>query len=70
MSLKWFVIHAYSGYENHAREALLQRIERFGVKDKFGEILIPTEEVVEMREGQSIKVKENSFLVIFWFKWK
>ena len=32
MSLKWFVIHAYSGYENHAREALLERIERFGVK--------------------------------------
>ena len=36
-----------------AREALLERIERFGVKDKFGEILIPTEEVVEMREGKA-----------------
>ena len=61
MSLKWFVIHAYSGYENHAREALLERIERFGVKDKFGEILIPTEEVVEMREGQKHKSERKFF---------
>ena len=52
MSLKWFVIHAYSGYENQVKKSLLERIEMEGMGDKFGKILVPTEEVVEMKDGQ------------------
>jgi len=50
MSKQWFVVHAYSNYEMRVREALQERIERLGLQEYFGEILIPTEEVVEMRE--------------------
>ena len=61
MSLKWFVIHAYSGYENQVKKSLLERIEMEGMGDKFGKILVPTEEVVEMKDGQNTQVKENFF---------
>ena len=52
MSFKWFVIHAYSGYENQVKKSLLERIEMEGMGDKFKKILVPTEEVVEMKDGQ------------------
>ena len=45
MSLKWFVIHAYSGYENQVKKSLLERIEMHGMGDKFGKILVPTEKL-------------------------
>ena len=61
MSKQWFVVHAYSNYEMRVREALKERIERFGLEDSFGEILIPTEEVVEMREGQKKKSTRKFF---------
>ena len=46
MDKQWYVIHAYSGYEVKVREALLERIERLGMDDFFGEIMVPSEEVV------------------------
>ncbi|MGA7986537.1 MAG: transcription termination/antitermination NusG family protein, partial [Burkholderiales bacterium] len=52
MSLKWYVVHAYSNFEHRVAEALKERIKRDGLESKFGEILVPTEEVVEMREGK------------------
>jgi transcriptional antiterminator NusG len=52
MSKAWYVVHAYSGYEKHVMRALLEQIEIKGLEDKFGEILVPTEEVVEMRDGK------------------
>lgn len=61
MSKQWFVVHAYSNYEMRVREALRERIERFGLEEHFGEILIPTEEVVEMREGQKKKSTRKFF---------
>ena len=61
MSKQWFVVHAYSNYEMRVREALKERIERFGLEEHFGEILIPTEEVVEMREGQKKKSTRKFF---------
>ena len=51
MSMRWFVVHAYSQYENSVMKALKERIGRAGLQDKFGEILVPTEEVVEMKDG-------------------
>lgn len=61
MSLRWYVVHAYSGYEARVKHALEERIERFGLTDKFGEIMIPTEEVVEMRDGQKRRSERKFF---------
>ena len=51
MTMRWYVDHAYSGQENSIQQALKERIRRSGMADKFGEVLVPTEEVVEMKQG-------------------
>ena len=56
-SKKWYIIHTYSGFENKAAESLRTRAEAFGFADKIGQILIPTEEVVEMRNGKKVTSK-------------
>lgn len=61
MALKWYVIHAYSNYEKKVRQALEERIEREGLQDHFGKIIVPTEEVVEMRAGQQRKSERKFF---------
>ncbi len=60
MSKKWYVVHAYSGYEKSVQRALLERIARAGMEDSFGEILVPVEEVVEMKSGQK-SISERKF---------
>ncbi len=60
MSKKWYVVHAYSGYEKSVQRALKERIERAGMQDKFGQILIPVEEVIEMKSGQK-SISERKF---------
>jgi transcriptional antiterminator NusG len=52
MALKWYVVHTYSGYENKVKAALQERISSSGLPEKFGKILIPTEEVVELVRGK------------------
>jgi transcriptional antiterminator NusG len=54
---KWFIIHTYSGFENKVKESLQSRAEAFGFADKIGQILIPTEEVVELRSGKKVTSK-------------
>ncbi len=61
MALRWYVVHAYSGFEQTVRRSLSERVKRSGLADKFGEILVPTEEVVEMREGQKRKSERKFF---------
>ena len=61
MAMRWYVVHAYSGFENRVKQSLLERIERGGMQDKFGEIMVPTEEVVEMREGQKRRSERKFF---------
>jgi transcriptional antiterminator NusG len=61
MAMRWYVVHAYSGFENRVKQSLLERIERSGMQDKFGEIMVPTEEVVEMREGQKRRSERKFF---------
>ncbi|HUW39299.1 MAG TPA: transcription termination/antitermination protein NusG [Rhodocyclaceae bacterium] len=60
MSMRWYVVHAYSGFEKSVARNLIERIERAGMKDRFGEILVPVEEVVEMKGGQK-KTAERKF---------
>jgi transcriptional antiterminator NusG len=61
MALRWYVVHAYSNFEGQVKRALEERITRAGMEDKFGEILVPTEEVVEMREGQKRRSERKFF---------
>ena len=61
MAMRWYVVHAYSGFENRVKQSLTERVARSGLQDKFGEILVPTEEVVEMREGQKRKSERKFF---------
>jgi transcriptional antiterminator NusG len=49
---KWYVVHTYSGFENKAKKSLEDKIKMEGLEEDFGEILVPTEQVVEMRDGQ------------------
>jgi transcription termination/antitermination protein NusG len=53
----WYIIHTYSGFENKVAESLKTRSEAFGFADKIGQILIPTEEVVELRNGKKVTSK-------------
>jgi len=57
---RWYVVHAYSGFERSVKKALEERIQRAGMQDKFGEILVPVEEVVEMKAGQK-NISERKF---------
>lgn len=52
MSKRWYVVHAYSGFEKSVARAIEERIDRLEMRDKFGRILVPVEEVVEMKAGQ------------------
>lgn len=61
MAKRWYVIHAYSGYEKKVAAALKERVELQGMQDLFGEIIVPTEEVVEMRGGQKRKSERKFF---------
>lgn len=61
MALRWYVVHAYSGFENHVKKSLEERILHSGMQDKFGDILVPTEEVIEMREGQKRRSDRKFF---------
>ena len=60
MTKKWYVVHAYSGYEKKVKKTLEERIERAGVTSEFGQILVPVEEVVEMKGGQK-SLSERKF---------
>jgi len=58
--LRWYVVHAYSGMEKAVERNIRERINRSGMQDMFGEILVPTEEVVEIKNGQK-KTSERRF---------
>ncbi|MDR2153525.1 MAG: transcription termination/antitermination protein NusG [Burkholderiaceae bacterium] len=59
--LKWYVVHAYSGMEKAAERNIVERIQRAGMQSKFGRILVPTEEVVEMKNGQRRTTERKFF---------
>ena len=60
MTKRWYVVHAYSGFEKSVQRALTERITRAGMQEKFGKILVPVEEVVEMKSGQK-SISERKF---------
>ena len=61
MSKNWYVVHAYSGFEKNVARALQERVNLSSYQESFGEILVPTEEVVEMRGGQKRRSERKFF---------
>ena len=61
MAKRWYVVHAYSGFESQVKRSLQERIERADLQDSFGEVLVPTEEVVEMRGGAQRRSERKFF---------
>lgn len=61
MAMRWYVVHAFSGFEAQVKRSLEERVRRAGMEDYFGQILVPTEEVVEMRGGQQRKSERKFF---------
>lgn len=61
MAMRWYVVHAFSGFEKKVAVALKERIELHNMQDRFGEVLVPTEEVVEMRAGQKRRSERKFF---------
>jgi transcriptional antiterminator NusG len=61
MGMRWYVVHAFSNFENQVKRSLEERIIRSGLERYFGKILVPTEEVVEMRLGQQRKSERKFF---------
>ena len=61
MSKRWYVIHAFSGFEKQVQRSLTERIARAGMEDMFGDVLVPTEEVVEMKGGQKRRSDRKFF---------
>ena len=61
LNKRWYVVHAFSGFEKQVMRTLLERIELSGLEDKFGEILVPSEEVVEMKAGKKRRSERKFF---------
>jgi len=59
--LRWYIVHAYSGMEKAVERNILERVNRAGMQNKFGRILVPTEEVVEMRNGKRKTTERRLF---------
>ncbi len=61
MAMRWYVVHAFSGFESQVKRSLEERVRRKGLEHKFGQVLVPTEEVVEMKDGQKRKSDRKFF---------
>ena len=57
----WYIVHTYSGFEKKVAESLKQRVQAYGLQDEIGEVLIPTEDVVEMRGGRKVVSSKRFF---------
>ncbi len=60
-SKQWYIVHTYSGFEKKVAESLQQRVQAYGLQEEIGEVLIPTEDVVEMRAGRKVVTSKRFF---------
>ena len=61
MPMRWYIVHAYSGFEKKVAEAIREQIEQKDMADLIEQVLVPTEEVVEMRRGQKVNSERKLF---------
>lgn len=69
MALRWYVVHVYSGFENKVKATLEEKINAFPNPEKFGGIVVPTEQVVELVKGKKKNLQENFIRGIFLSGW-
>lgn len=67
---RWYVLHVYSGFEAKVAESIREKCKKQGLEDKVEDILIPTEQVVEVKRGQRVSRNKSVHMVTFWQKWK
>ena len=70
MAKQWFIVHTYSGFERKVEESLHSRIQAFGVEEEFGQILVPTEDVVEMKAGKRVTSSKMTFPGYVLVRWR
>jgi transcriptional antiterminator NusG len=58
---RWYVVHVYSGFENKVAQSIREKAEKQGLADKFEEVMVPTEEVVEVRRGSKVNTERKYF---------
>ena len=61
MAKQWYIVHTYSGFEKKVSESLKQRVQAFGLEEQIGDVLIPTEDVVEMKGGKKVVSAKRFF---------
>ncbi|AEP10462.1 transcription termination/antitermination protein NusG [Micavibrio aeruginosavorus] len=61
MAKRWYVLHVYSGFENKVAESLMEKAKKHGLEDRVEQIMVPTEEVMEMRRGQKVNAERKFF---------
>ncbi len=61
MALRWYILHVYSGFEAKVSESILERAEKQNIRDKFDQILVPSEEVVEMKKGEKVSTERRFY---------
>ena len=61
MAMRWYVLHVYSGFEKKVAEAIKEQARQKGMEDMFEEVMVPTEEVVELRRGQKVSSERKFF---------
>jgi len=70
MSMNWYIVHVYSGFESKVKQALEERIRQSTLQEKFGEVLIPSETVVEMKKGEKKSRSKKFFPGYIFVKMK
>ena len=70
MAKRWYVVHAYSGFEKQVKRSLEDRIQRAEMEELFGDVLVPTEEVVEMKAVRSVAPTASFSRAMCSWKWK
>jgi transcriptional antiterminator NusG len=70
VALRWYVVHVYSGFENKVKAALEERITGFPHPEKFGGVVVPTEEVVELVRANARPLRASSSRATSWSRWR
>ena len=65
MTARWYVLHVYSGFEQKISDSIMEQAAKKGIEDQIEEILVPTEEVVEMKRGQRVNTERRVFPWIY-----